>query len=184
VSDSEQLAFIMRVLRVTALENCDDIWWRTDSEYAPLTIMTNCSDCFWWGSADGDRVTPENIDVFEQAYVDLKAIEKDDCTARCYGTMLFSARLRKMRPQGAAYPENRVLWPLFDACGPERVVERGNPYKPGGRMRNAQLDAFKAADRYREALTEIASYSEGSVVTGSFDCPYHAEIARKALEAK
>lgn len=45
---------------------------------------------------------------------------------------LFAARVRGMRPQGAAYtfypPET---WPLFDACGPEREIGFGNPYRPG-----------------------------------------------------
>jgi hypothetical protein len=48
------------------------------------------------------------------------------------GAELFCARVRKMRPQGAWYaycPE--AEWPLFDACGPERGVDAGNPYAQG-----------------------------------------------------
>ena len=43
-----------------------------------------------------------------------------------YGTELFSARVRKMRPQGASYKlYPKELWPLFDACGPERIDSDG-----------------------------------------------------------
>lgn len=40
------------------------------------------------------------------------------------------------------------------------------------------------AERYRKALEEIASYGEGPVVTGGFDEPCSARIARRALEEK
>jgi len=36
-------------------------------------------------------------------------------------------------------------------------------------------------DYYRKALTKIASYKEGKVVTGMFDEPYSALVAREAL---
>jgi hypothetical protein len=46
---------------------------------------------------------------------------------------LFVARVRNMRPQGAAYkvryPEE--IWGLFNAAGPEREVGLGNPRHPG-----------------------------------------------------
>jgi hypothetical protein len=45
-----------------------------------------------------------------------------------WGCDLFVCRERKMRPQGAVYPEDRRFWPLFDACGPEREVGLGNPH--------------------------------------------------------
>lgn len=42
---------------------------------------------------------------------------------------LFAARVRSMRPQGAAYKVryDKSIWPLFDACGPEREIGMGNP---------------------------------------------------------
>lgn len=127
MTDSERLEFIMRVLRTTAFENCDDIWWRTDDEYAPLTLFVNCSDVFCWGTADAEEVTPENVAIMEQAYADCRAA--DPRSGYIYGSMLFCARVRGMRPQGAAYPgeDHKALWPLFDACGPERTIEMGNP---------------------------------------------------------
>lgn len=85
-----------------------------------------CSDVFFWGSADSETITEETFPDF------LKAV--DDCKgSKEIGAWLYCARIRKERPQGAAYTFiAKDLWPLFDACGPEREVEFGNPYKPGG----------------------------------------------------
>jgi hypothetical protein len=46
---------------------------------------------------------------------------------------LFAARVRKMRPQGAAYKVryDESIWHLFNECGPEREVGNGNPREPG-----------------------------------------------------
>jgi hypothetical protein len=46
------------------------------------------------------------------------------------GDLFWCARVRGMRPQGACYksiPE--AFWPLFDACGPAREADLGNPSK-------------------------------------------------------
>lgn len=46
---------------------------------------------------------------------------------------------------------------------------------------------WKAADeieRLRAALRKIAAYEEGPVVTGRFDEPWSASLARAALEGK
>ena len=46
----------------------------------------------------------------------------------------------------------------------------------------AELDALReAAGRYKAALDKIASWGEGAEVTGSFDSPHTARIARQAL---
>ena len=121
--DSADLDFIMRVFRVTAFDNCGDIWWRTDDKYAPLTIFVNCNDVFYWAMADCEEITPDNIDVFEQAYKDAAAAENDEYPS--HGNDLFAARVRKMRPQPPCYKYYREkggdkLVALFDACGPER----------------------------------------------------------------
>ena len=108
----------MRILSATAFNNCDDIWWRVDGEYAPLTIFVNCNDLFFWGCSDAEMITIDNIDVFEQAYKD--SID--------HGGLLFCCRVRGMRPQGAYYKYlDDGEKPLFDACGPEREIKLGNP---------------------------------------------------------
>jgi hypothetical protein len=53
------------------------------------------------------------------------------------GITLYACRRKHMRPQGASYPSDKELWPLFDACGPEREISLGNPCHPGdyGKMK-------------------------------------------------
>jgi hypothetical protein len=107
--------FYLRVMKCME-DNNESLWWRTDEEYAPITFLINCSDAFWWGCSDAEEITEENIDILEQSI-------KDAGDPR-----LFCARVRGMRPQGAMYKyietKNRHF---FDACGPEREIEIGNP---------------------------------------------------------
>ncbi len=111
--------FILRVLRATAFEHCDDLWWRTDNEYAPVTFFVNCNDLFFWASADLEKVTKDNIADLEQAYIDADLADPELGTV--YASLLFCARMRKMRPQKPYYKSLPVLLhPLFNACGPER----------------------------------------------------------------
>lgn len=138
-------AFILKVLAVFgSLDSHDDLWWRCDGAYAPVTFFVNCNDLFWWGCADLEEVTPENLPVLEQCIVDCGSVRNLDC--RIYATSLFCARVRKLRPQGCCYPENRDLWPLFDAAGPERVVDGGNPYPPGGKMKTPSKPSTDAKE--------------------------------------
>ena len=119
----QEAAFVLRVLQVTAFDYCDDLWWRTDGEYAPVRFFVTCNDVFFWGCSDAVDVTPENVELLEQAYREAEAVG-----AQFYGSWLFCARVRQMRPQGAAYPKQASpIWPLFDACGPPRAVDFGNP---------------------------------------------------------
>ena len=128
------MAFIRRLLELGEKYDLQgDIFWRCGKVYGggnyddPATFFINCSDTFWWGTADGEDVTPENIDALEKALADCKTAHPT--LGHIYGTELFACRIRGLRPQGAAYPKEPELWPLFDACGPERAVEFGNPKK-------------------------------------------------------
>lgn len=122
------LAFVIRVLSLfdgfNGLSN-DDVWWRTDApDYDPITLLVNCNDFFVWGSSDAEEITPENVEVLEQAVKDVEAITGNTRQA----DLLFCARINKLRPQGAYYKYiKEELWPLFDACGPERTTGIGNP---------------------------------------------------------
>ena len=109
------------------------LWWRTGKRYgggefrSPASFFVNCNDLFYWGCADCEEITPENVAELERALADAESAEK---YMAVHGGELFCCRLRKMRPQGAYY--NRIpeaLWPLFDACGPEREVGGGNPHR-------------------------------------------------------
>lgn len=131
-----ELAFIRRVLSIVdRFDFHDCILWYCE-EGKPVQFFVGCNDLFWWATADCQVVTPENVDELERAFVDAAAA--DDCCA--YGPMLFCARMRGERPQGAAYPINfkdyqprTAFWTLLDACGPERDVGPLNPYRPGER---------------------------------------------------
>ena len=102
-------------------------WSRHDGAKERGSLWINCNDFFFWGCADAEDVTPENFPVLLQAMSDA-----DLAGDASYGGLLFCARVRQVRPQGCCYPGNRSLWPLFDACGPEREIDTGNPYHPGG----------------------------------------------------
>jgi hypothetical protein len=125
MNDADLLAFILRVFRASTsahdfIGSSGDLCWRTDGEYAPVTFFFNCNDLFYWACADCEDLTPENIDVWEQAIADCKAANET------YGTIwadsLFCCRVRGERPQNCCYPKDHPeLWPLFDACGPERT---------------------------------------------------------------
>lgn len=97
-----------------------DIVFEADDEF-----FVNCSDEFFWGCADSEDITEADLPMFNEAVVE------------CAGNLntassLYCCRKRKERPQGALYTYiDGELWPLFDACGPEREVGFGNPYKPG-----------------------------------------------------
>lgn len=109
--------FVLRVLRATAFDACDDIWWRTDAEYAPVTFLVNCSDFFEYASADCEPIGLGDIELFEKSYADSLALTGQQHS----GGLLYCARKRKQRPMPAAYKyiDERVRH-LFDECGGER----------------------------------------------------------------
>lgn len=109
---------------VAAADLHDTVWWRVDGGYAPVTFFVVCNDVFAWGTADAEPITSDTIDAFEAAIEDVKAVTDGDAT---FGPMLYAARRRHCRPQGGAYPSDRRVWALFDACGPERELDNHNP---------------------------------------------------------
>jgi hypothetical protein len=128
-----ELDFVLRVLRIFDGDPGPDgaeLFWRTDApEFAPVTFFARCDDFFMWGGSDGEPITPDNIGDLEQAVADMRALGLPDWDK---AHLLWIARKRGMRPQGAYYTYiEKEYWPLFDACGPERETGFGNPYKPG-----------------------------------------------------
>lgn len=145
----ERLRFISRLLALAAKYDIhDSLFWHSDLNY----FGVNVSDVFGWGCADLEEVTSENIDYLEQAIVDCQATLPDSWEG--YGPWLFAARNRKTRPQGASYPGGRELWPLFDACGPERETGFGNPYKLGAYSPTTEVQrlAMARANAIRECV--------------------------------
>lgn len=96
----------------------DLLWYVKESR---LHLSVDVSGLFWRSGADSEDITPETMAVFRAAYRDLKTLGHPECLPD-----LYAARVRGMRPQGAAYPEESVVQPLFDACGPERTTGPGN----------------------------------------------------------
>ncbi len=127
------LDMIVRILSI--FDSSGDFMWRTDGQYAPVSFFILCSDFFWWAVSDAEKITEDNLDLLETTFMELKqlgdALNKRTgslYSADSFTGLLFCARVRKMRPQGAYYvhlPES--LWSLFDACGPERPVDDLNP---------------------------------------------------------
>lgn len=118
VSESNPLdRFVMCLLALTAKHDVnDELMWTEDLEFAVM-----CSDAFWWGTADAEDITPETLPELEQALIDGGTMD---------GMLLYCARRRKMRPQGAMYKhiEQPELFNVF----PERETGIGNPLKPDG----------------------------------------------------
>lgn len=104
------------------------------------TTALQCSDTFFWGSADAEEVTAETLPVLEQVVADLAPLRAaanaagEAKRARFFEyavSDLYASRIRGMRPQGAVYTRRYSsipeVWPMFDAAGPEREVGFGNP---------------------------------------------------------
>src|SRR5882724_6872467 len=57
--------YVQRVLDVYAMFpndlSGDELIWRTDGKYSPVTFMILCSDFFDYGTADLEVITPENV---------------------------------------------------------------------------------------------------------------------------
>lgn len=130
---------ILKLLHLLADDKIDSsnlIWSHDEKEN--LTVAAMCSDTFWWGCADAEEITDENIGLFIKTVDECQALKSAGhlhygekyCWSTSYCDELFAARVRKMRPQGASYElYPSCLWPLFNECGPERQCENGNPHK-------------------------------------------------------
>lgn len=124
----------MEELDVKVLRMFDDkdwhdcLFWRVGDD-GSVRWLINCNDIFTWACSDCEQITRENFDMI-QPCIDDMAKADPDWRYTWEALYLWVARVRKERPQGAAYPDNKAFWPLFDACGPERPIGLDNPYKP------------------------------------------------------
>ena len=96
----------------------EEILW--DGE---LRFYANCNDFFYWGCADGEPISKDDLDLLESSINDSKDYN---------GVLLYCARKRKMRPQGAYYKHLEKDKVLFDACGDEREIDIANPQNQSG----------------------------------------------------
>ena len=132
---------VMDIIRIYDL--FDQVFW--DKEF---TFYIICNDIFYWGTADAEDITRSDVKALEQAMIDVEAVGDDvknkakedgqrisavegtDICGGLYGHLLFVARKRNERPQGAVYVKflPKPLWPLFDEAGVYKEVGLGNPY--------------------------------------------------------
>lgn len=117
---------VTEVLRIFS-DQPEYLFWReNDEDNTQLDFYINCSDLFFWGSADAELITSEKLGILYESKKDMDALDIPDYQ-RQYG-LLFAARARGMRPQGAYYKYlHEATHPLFDACGPKRETGFGNP---------------------------------------------------------
>lgn len=118
---------LIEVLKIFSFNHTEDLWWREDEEDQNiLNFYVNCSDLFYWGTSDLELITPEKLGVLYEAKKELDALDIPDYK-REYG-LLFCAKVRGMRPQGAYYKYlDKATWHLFDECGTIRETNQLNP---------------------------------------------------------
>lgn len=88
-----------------------------------LKFYANCNDFFYWGCADSEPISNEDFKLLESSVNDSKGY---------HGILLYCARKRKLRPQGAYYKHLKEDKELFDACGTERTIDIANPQNQDG----------------------------------------------------
>lgn len=132
---------IYEVLKLAQFDATESVWWRYNEDRTALRIFANCSDTFAWGCSDVEEITWSNLDVLKQAVKDVEEVVVSEYSNQDDAFLLFCARVRNMRPQGAMYKYLTVhhkdesiaaertekLRALFDSAGPEREVGFGNP---------------------------------------------------------
>lgn len=112
-----------------------------------VTLTVDCSDLFVWGCSDYEPIELEELKDLNRAIEDARA-----AGAETGGELLWVARKRKLRPQGAYYAHvHPGLGKLFDTCGEFRPAELGNPvassYEDGEKYRS---DLHKKAVEHSE----------------------------------
>ena len=119
MGEAQTLDLILRAFRVFngfSGPASDGLWWRTDGEYAPVTLLVMCNDLFTWATAECETLTAENIGLLEATHAELLAIDRE---LGCFADILFCCRVRGNRPQRPYYQYiDARLHGMFDACGP------------------------------------------------------------------
>ena len=119
-SSPEQLRHLDQVIQLMNWYDAGDIEFGCNGGVVP---RFNTNDLFYWGCGDAEDITPDDMGLLNSTASELEAMGKS-----CYLGVLFAARKRRLRPQGACYPERDLdLCLLLDACGPYREPQLGNP---------------------------------------------------------
>lgn len=70
---------------------------RPDYDTQNIMICVHCSDMFFWGTADAEELTPEDLPDLQKAIQDVKTAGEFGF----YGVDLWTARKRNLLPQNA-----------------------------------------------------------------------------------
>lgn len=118
----ERLREVVAVLRVfDEADHHDELWWRVKD--GRVKFFVRCNDLFWWGTADAEEITPDNLPLLESTLR-----EAAGTGWWLWAPSVFVARQRCMRPQGACYQHfPTVVGEVFDSCGPPRKTDVLNP---------------------------------------------------------
>jgi len=115
--------WVFELLRLFDGDACDELRWRDDGPGLVFTV--DCSDTFYWGTADCEEIAEADLPELHRAMTDAC-----HCNGADVWPALWCARKRGMRPMAAFYrqvldgpPDLAVpgtLAALFDAAGPAR----------------------------------------------------------------
>jgi hypothetical protein len=108
-------------LKVFAIyEQADDyesLMWRVEGP-DEIRLLINCSDFFYWATAESEEILAEDVPALRAALLDLLAADSD--VGSCYLGELFAARKRKLRPQKPCYKNMEpAIAELFNAVQSE-----------------------------------------------------------------
>jgi hypothetical protein len=155
-----QVDFAMKFLALAAKYELFDasIQLRSDGEYAPVSFILNVNDIFC-PAADGEVV--DDVDALEKAITDCIEASPTDAVsvwqAITDGLVLYVARKRNERPLRLKYTDNQALWPLFDACGLNKVEEDIKQYAKKSTEEKPNVDGKS----YRKCLAWRNSAGNG-----------------------
>lgn len=124
---------VIDIARIITVGGDNNTFWLSINSKAPnalsLRVNVNCSDVFFWGSADSEPIaTSEDVELLCSL---AQQLETSDKNFAWYLSLLYCATKRGMRPQNALLNtiENKMVLELLLVLGVERAVEFGNPKK-------------------------------------------------------
>lgn len=113
--------FMLKMMKfISESDLFGEIVWEFKNDEVSFHII--CNDLFWSSTADAEEIKEEDIELLKSSINDAGFED---------GLLLYCARKRGMRPQGAMYKHlNKKNYKFFDECGSRRATGDGNPVKP------------------------------------------------------